>query len=60
MAWNPNMVILSQMSAAVKRENAQIWQLLQAYQVYRHTIHKKGCDDPYGNGQGRYVRQDHA
>ena len=21
---------------------------------------KKGCDDPYGNGQGREVRQDHA
>ena len=21
---------------------------------------KKGCDDPYGNGQGRTVRQDHA
>ena len=25
-----------------------------------NTIRKKGCDDPYGNGQGRYVRQDHA
>ena len=23
-------------------------------------IRKKGCDDPYGNGQGRNVRQDHA
>ena len=26
----------------------------------QHTIRKKGCDDPYGNGQGPNVWQDHA
>ena len=36
----------------------QKWQRRLAYQ--KHTIRKKGCDDPYGNGQGRNVRQDHA
>ena len=34
-----------------------------AYQVFTHhsgESRKKGSDDPYGNGQGRIIRQDHA
>ena len=52
------MVILPRMGAVVKGKVSEKWQLRQAYQ--KHIIRKKGCDDPYGNGQGRYVRQDHA
>ena len=57
-AIRPNMVILTQMGAVVKKKVSRFWQLRQAYQ--KHIIRKKGCDDPYGNGQGRNVRQDHA
>ena len=39
-------------------KKSQNRQLALAYQ--KHTIRKKGCDDLYGNGQGRNVRQDHA
>ena len=53
-----NMVILAQMGVVVKMKVVRNWQLRQAYQ--KHIIRKKGCDDPYGNGQGRNVRQDHA
>ena len=51
--------ILAQNMAAVKSEVLWNWQPLRAYHKL-HTIRKKGCDDPYGNGQGREVRQDHA
>ena len=54
----PNMVILPRMEADVKQKVSKKRQLRQAYQ--KHIIRKKGCDDPYGNGQGRNVRQDHA
>ena len=53
--------IIPQNMAAVKRQVARKWQPSQAYQKRKqHTIRKKGCDDLYGNGQGRNVRQDHA
>ena len=56
-----NMVILAQMGADVKHEQREVGQNLQRHQAYqKHIIRKKGCDDPYGNGQGRNVRQDHA
>ena len=58
MDFNSDKDILPQYEAAVKQEHTRNWQPRQAYQ--KHTIRKKGCDDPYGNGQGRNVRQDHA
>ena len=58
MDFTSDKAILPQYEAAVKHELVKIWQPRQAYQ--KHTIRKKGCDDPYGNGQGRNVRQDHA
>ena len=53
------MVILPQERNAVKGKLMKIWQRYLAYHK-QHTIRKNGCDDPYGNGQGRNVRQDHA
>ena len=52
-------VILPQFQTAVKYQVGTFWQRSLAYRK-QHTIRKKGCDDLYGNGQGRNVRQDHA
>ena len=57
-----NMVILPQDRAAVKRKlgNNHNSDNCPKRIVKNTQIRKKGCDDPYGNGQGRNVRQDHA
>ena len=50
--------ILPQEMVAVKKNVDYFWQRYLAYR--KHTIRKKGCDDPYGTGQGPNVWQDHA
>ena len=57
-----NKVILPQEKDAVKYLDGKIEENDNAPLRIVSNTHsiKKGCDDPYGNGQGRNVRQDHA
>ena len=52
--------IISQIMAAVKGEFFKLSTGPSVSNSKQHTIRKKGCDELYGNGQGRNVRQDHA